>query len=99
MEGPPMFDLEQEVRKWRQDLAAAAGLTREILAELEGHLREDFERQVRLGASVTEAWQAALQRIGTPGQLRSEFELSGTLGIAEALRRHKWRLLLCTAAG
>ena len=94
-----MFDLEQEIREWRRNLAAAAGLNREILAELEGHLREDFERQVRSGSNATEAWQAALQRIGTPRQLRSEFELSGTLGIAEALRRHKWKLLLCSAAG
>jgi uncharacterized protein involved in exopolysaccharide biosynthesis len=93
-----MFDLEREIRKWRQEMAAA-GLAPDVLIELEEHLREDIERQVDSGANGSEAFQAALQRIGKPSVLRSEFDLIGPAGVGETLRRHKWKLVLGFAFG
>jgi hypothetical protein len=70
-----MFDLEVEIQKWRREMAAT-GLAPEILAELEGHLRDDVERQVHSGVDVSAALQAALQRIGEPDALRTNSILS-----------------------
>ena len=43
------------------------------LEELENHLREDVERQMRSGASPLQAFEIAVQKIGLPNELRSEF--------------------------
>jgi uncharacterized protein involved in exopolysaccharide biosynthesis len=93
-----MFNLESEIRKWRQSMAAAH-LTPETLAELEEHLREDIERQMRAGIDAVDALRAAMGRMGEPNALRQEFALAGRTNVVEALRQQKWKLLLCTAAG
>jgi uncharacterized protein involved in exopolysaccharide biosynthesis len=93
-----MIDLERELGRWREEMAAA-GLAPDILIELEEHLREDIERQVNAGADISDAVRLALERIGKPGVLRSEFDLIGSPSIADTLRRNKWKLLLCSAAG
>jgi hypothetical protein len=92
-----MFDLEHEVAKWRREMEAT-GLAPEILNELEEHLREDVERYVR-GISVPEAFQNALRRMGKPHALKDEFDLISQPGVMRTLRRHKWKVLLCSAAG
>jgi uncharacterized protein involved in exopolysaccharide biosynthesis len=94
-----MFNLDEELKKWRRDMAEAGVKSPEILSELEEHLRDDIERQVRSGASTSEAFHAALQRIGQPSVLRSEFDLSRQSRVAEIIGRHKWTLLICSAAG
>ena len=45
-----MFNLEQEITKWRQQLAAGGIKGREALDELESHLREDVEKQMDSGS-------------------------------------------------
>ncbi|MEO5957918.1 MAG: hypothetical protein ABIZ49_12390 [Opitutaceae bacterium] len=92
-----MFDLEQEIAKWRREMEAT-GLVPEVLNELEEHLREDIERQVR-GVNVPEVFQAALLRIGRPCALRDEFDLVNRPGVIETFRRHKWKVLFCSVAG
>jgi hypothetical protein len=68
-----MFDLEQQIRQWRQSLAGALGGQAEVVEELEGHLREEVQRLVRSGQSPDRAWEAALSRLGTAHQLAGEF--------------------------
>jgi len=52
----------------------AAGIKSPVpLDELENHLREDVERQVRSGVSAPQAVEIAAQEIGRPNMLKSEF--------------------------
>ena len=46
-----MFDLEQSIAEWRQQMIAAGINSTEALDEMECHLREDVERQAQSGAS------------------------------------------------
>lgn len=67
-----MFDLEFHVQQWRQEMAGRVGADAAVLDELENHLREAYQR--RAAAEPPEqAWQAALQELGTPAQLAREF--------------------------
>ncbi len=98
MTSHPRFDLEEEIRSWRQELAAA-GLASEVLIELEEHVREDIERQMQSGVSAPEAFLTALRRLGRPSELRYEFDLIDRVGIGAALRCHKWKIMICAALG
>lgn len=89
-----MFNLEYQLGKWRAEMAAT-GLAVEILDELETHLRDDFEQQVRDGTEPAEAFAAALRRLGPPRELSAEFGRSGSASMACALRRHRWKVWLC----
>ena len=57
---------------------AAGGITSaELLDELESHLRDDVEEQVRAGADAEKAFDSAVRRIGPAATLRKEFAKSG----------------------
>src|SRR5688572_1870496 len=98
MEDRPMFNLEDELGKWRKGMAAA-GLNTELISELEEHLREDIDQQVRLGISESDAFYRACERLGHPGIIKHEFDIAGPASVGGTLRRHKWKILLCSAAG
>jgi hypothetical protein len=68
-----MFDLEQAILQWRQALGSALGGRTETVEELEDHLRQEVQRFLGLGQTPERAWEAALQRLGTPQQLAAEF--------------------------
>jgi hypothetical protein len=68
-----MFDLERQIQQWRQSLTEALGNRPEALEELENHLRDEVQRQMQTGQSPEQAWALALQRLGSPQQLASEF--------------------------
>jgi hypothetical protein len=68
-----MFDLEQQIRLWRAELAAAMGDRAEAVDELESHLREQAEQLISQGRPPERAWEEALRRLGTPEQLATEF--------------------------
>ena len=68
-----MFQLERAISDWRKKLAAQGIASRPILDELESHLREDVETQIRSGANIEEAFRAAVQRIGEGPILKTEF--------------------------
>lgn len=72
-----MFDLEQSISKWRQQMLAAGIKSPVPLEELESHLREDIEQQVRAGADEARAFEIAAQRIGSPAPLKKEFMKTG----------------------
>ncbi len=59
----------------------AAGVKTPVpLAELESHLREEIEQQMKAGLNVQPAFEIAVQEIGKPGMLKREFKkVEGTL--------------------
>lgn len=70
-----MFDLEQSIVKWRQQMLAAGVKAPVPLEELEIHLYEEIERQVDLGQSEADAFNFAVQKIGPANTVRSEFKI------------------------
>lgn len=84
-----MFDLNLAIIEWRRAMVAAGIASPEVLDELESHLRDDVEEQVRSGAEVGRAFTSAIHRLGTPGTLGKEFAKGS--GPEKALRRRFWR--------
>ena len=68
-----MHDGEQQITDWRRALAAKIGPDAGILAELEGHVRDEIDRLVRQGQTPDQAAWAAIAKIGTPEKLAPEF--------------------------
>lgn len=68
-----MSDLEQSISHWRQQMLAAGIQTPVPLEELEIHLREEVEQQIKTGLSVQAAFNLAAERIGHCNQLNDEF--------------------------
>lgn len=68
-----MFNLEQAISDWRRKLSAAGMRSRDIVDELESHLREEIERQIQSGAAEHHAFQTAIARLGEAGALQNEF--------------------------
>ena len=76
-----MFGLEQSIAEWRRQMQAAGIKMPVPLEELESHLREDITQQIRSGLSAQQAFEIAVQRIGQPGVLKSEFQKAKALAI------------------
>ena len=71
-----MFNLEQSITEWRQQMLAAGIKTPVPLEELEIHLREEIEQQMKSGLSGQEAFEISIRQIGQPKRLNNEFEKS-----------------------
>ena len=57
----------------------AAGIKTPVpLEELESHLREEIERQMRSGLSEQQAFGIAMEKIGQAHELKREFKKTGT---------------------
>src|SRR5262245_25364424 len=72
-----MRDLEEKIADWRRQMNAGGIKTPALLDELESHLRDDVERQVRSGSSTQQAFEAAVRRIGQASELKMEFARAG----------------------
>jgi hypothetical protein len=68
-----MFNLEQSIAEWRRKMATAGITSPAVLDELESHLREDIEKQMRAGAAADGAFNKATQRVGAADELKLEF--------------------------
>ncbi len=69
-----MCDLEQSIAEWRRQMLAA-GIKRPVpLEELESHLRDEVEQQMRAGLTEQNAFEAAVRRLGHARALKDEFE-------------------------
>jgi hypothetical protein len=68
-----MFDLEQSIAEWRKQMLAAGIKTPVPLEELEIHLREEIERQMKLESNFQTAFETARRKIGEAGQINMEF--------------------------
>ncbi|MDB6122599.1 MAG: hypothetical protein JWQ71_1592 [Pedosphaera sp.] len=69
-----MFNLEQAIVAWRQQMIAGGVKSSTVLDELENHLREEVEQQRRFGLSVQPAFEAAIQQLGQSRVLIQEFK-------------------------
>jgi hypothetical protein len=87
-----MFDLNQAIAEWRRQMAAAGVKAVEVLNELENHLRDDVEQQMRSGTGAQQAFQAAVRRIGSPRALQAEFKK--VRGANEAIQRKGMTFLI-----
>ncbi len=85
-----MSNLNQAISQWRRQMAAGGIRDPKILDELESHLRDDVDSQVRSGSSVEQAFQTATRRMGQAALLRREFEKE-----AKAKRVRLRKQLLC----
>jgi hypothetical protein len=91
-----MFELEQSIADWRKQMLAAGIKTPVPLEELESHLREDVEQQMRSGFSEQEAFGSAIKKIGQPRLLKTEFQkadCSGTFMITYRILGVLWMAL------
>jgi hypothetical protein len=69
-----MFDPEKSIADWRQRMLATGIKTPVPLEELEIHLREEIEQQVKSGLNKREAFNAAVAKIGQARSLKLEFK-------------------------
>jgi hypothetical protein len=76
-----MFNLEPSIVEWRQQIVAAGIKTPVLLEELESHLREEIERQMKSGINAQQAFGEAIHQIGPPNALKSEFQKASALTV------------------
>jgi hypothetical protein len=82
-----MFNLDNAISEWRRRMLDAGIKTPEVLDELESHLREETERQMRSGLNDRQAFETAVQQIGKAGALEEEFKKIG--GVRRLQKRVK----------
>lgn len=68
-----MFNLEESIAEWRQQMLVAGIKSPVPLEELENHLREEIDRQIKSGMDEQRAFQLATRQIGTAKQIKMEF--------------------------
>ncbi len=77
-----MFNLEQAIKNWRQQMLDEGIKSPAVLDELESHLREDVERQTRSDIDGAASFKAAVERIGQSSLLKAEFaKVAGTKAV------------------
>jgi hypothetical protein len=69
-----MPDLEKQIAEWRRQMVAAGIKSPVPLEELENHLREEIDRQMKSGSTGENAFAVSVQRMGRPEILTSEFK-------------------------
>jgi hypothetical protein len=84
-----MFDLEKSIADWRRQMLAAGIKTPVPLEELEIHLREEIERQMKLGLSEQEVFVFAVGKIGQPKKLKNEFQKVGESNLEKFMNKLK----------
>ena len=68
-----MFDLNEQINKWRSNLAQSQTLGSSDIDELECHLREETENLTALKLSDEEAFLVATYRLGDTASLSDEY--------------------------
>jgi hypothetical protein len=87
-----MFDLDQELRRWRQETELTLAFEPDEIDELEDHLKLAMERAVAQGASPEEAWKSASARLGDSPPLAAEFAKSKLMPALFHLLRSWWQV-------
>jgi hypothetical protein len=82
-----MFDLEKQIASWRHQLTAAGIKPKPSLDELENHLREHIAQQTKTGSSESQAFEAAVERMGPIPSLAREFKKVAAIKHAQMRRR------------
>jgi hypothetical protein len=68
-----MFDLNQAIAEWRNQMSASGIKTSEVLDELESHLRDDVDQQLRAGLNAEQVFGTSVRQIGQAEMLKAEF--------------------------
>lgn len=68
-----MFNLEQSIAVWRRQMLTAGIKNPVPLEELEIHLREEIERQMKSGMDAQQAFEITVSQIGQAKELKTEF--------------------------
>jgi len=68
-----MFNLQEKISDWRQQMLAGGIEYPVPLEEMELHLYEDIRQQVQSGRNEREAFEISVQNLGQPKQIKSEF--------------------------
>jgi uncharacterized membrane protein len=68
------MNLENKISGWRAQMIAAGIQSPVPLEELEIHLREEIERQMKSGLNEQQAFEISIQQIGQPQTLDREFK-------------------------
>ena len=69
-----MFNLDQAIPEWRQQMAADGIKSSQVLDELEGHLREDIRALASDGMPEAHAFHLAVSRLRCTDSLSTEFK-------------------------
>ncbi len=69
-----MFELEKSIAAWRKQMLAAGIKSPVPMDELESHLREEVERQTKLGLNAQQAFETAASNVGHASELKREFK-------------------------
>ena len=70
---PDAFELEERIRRWRQELDATLAFSTGEIDELEDHLRFSYEAKLKNPATPEIAWQLATNDLGPASALAGEF--------------------------
>ena len=68
-----MFDLEQQLRLWKQSFTITDGMRGADIEELEHHVRDSMSTLSALGLTPEEAFIVATHRVGAPARVAREF--------------------------
>ena len=90
-----MFDLEPAIAEWRRQMLAAGIKTPVPLEELESHLREEIEQQIKSGTNAPLAFETAVQEIGKANRLKTEFEKVDGTTVARRLKQYRIIMVAC----
>jgi putative ABC transport system permease protein len=71
--GGIMFDLEKAIRDWKKALSKYEVFEDGAIADIELHLRDEFDTQKKAGLDDEAAFQAAVAQVGTAESLSSEY--------------------------
>jgi len=72
--GDNTINIELSIVEWRRQMLAAGIKSPVPLDELENHLREEIEREMKSGLNTSQAFAAAVQQIGQAKALKQEFK-------------------------
>ena len=81
-----MFDLEKKISDWRQQMLAAGIRSPVPLEELEIHLREEIERQMKAELNGQEAFEFSLKQVGLPEMLEVEFDKNERIFMSQSMK-------------
>jgi hypothetical protein len=82
-----MFDLEKSIAEWRQQMLAA-GIKKPVpMEELEIHLRESIEQQIKSGLNEQKAFEVAVGRFGQASSLKTEFKKASSADKTQQRKR------------
>jgi putative ABC transport system permease protein len=76
-----MFDLENEIKKWKIELLKYEVFEDGLIADIELHLRDAYQERRKEGLSEKAAFQAAVSQIGTAQSLSAEYQKNRLVGL------------------